>query len=295
MYPKVSVTVITYNQKPFLIECIASILDQGYPNLEIVVGDDGSTDGTREMLLDWHARLPNTFVLRLAERNRGITANNNAVFHACTGEYIAWMGGDDLMLSGKLERQVGWLETHRDAAICYHDLDVFESSTGRSIARFNDPRGPNPPRVGGAEVVVEHGTFMGACSVVTRRSACPPHGFDPRIPTASDWLFWIETALNGRVEYIDEILGRYRRHTQNVTRGWDIGSDQLRTLRIVDERFPHLREHARRYRRRHCWRFAVKCMIARRPLEAPRQLAAWAASLRPASLAVGPTSSSPRS
>ena len=107
--PLVSISIITYNQKDFLRECIESALAQDYPHLEIVVADDGSKDGTHEMLHDYQARYPDKFVLRLAERNQGITANSNAAHFACTGKYIAWMGGDDLLLPGKIRRQVEFM------------------------------------------------------------------------------------------------------------------------------------------------------------------------------------------
>ncbi len=99
--PLVSVAVITYNQKEFLRECIESILAQDYPNLEIVIADDASSDGTQDMLRDYDVQFPDKFVLKLAGRNQGITANSNEAHFACTGKYIAWMGGDDLMLPGK--------------------------------------------------------------------------------------------------------------------------------------------------------------------------------------------------
>lgn len=78
--PLVSVCIITYNQKKFLRECIESVLAQDYPNIEIIVGDDASTDGTQEMLREFETTYPDKFVLRLAKINMGITCNSNAVF-----------------------------------------------------------------------------------------------------------------------------------------------------------------------------------------------------------------------
>ena len=106
--PLVSVAIITYNQKEYLRECIESILEQDYDNIEIVVSDDCSTDGTQEMLKEYDRKYPNKFVLKLSDKNQGITQNSNLAHFACSGKYIAWMGGDDLMLPEKIKKKDLW-------------------------------------------------------------------------------------------------------------------------------------------------------------------------------------------
>lgn len=213
--PLVSVAVVTYNQKDFLRECIESVLAQDYPNLEIVVADDGSTDGTREMLHEYASAGAGRFVLRLSPTNRGITANQNLALSACTGKYISWMAGDDLMLPGKLSKQVQFLEDNPDFSICYHDLDVFESSTGQTIKRYSDV---DKPRNGDVRTLIRYGAFNGAVSNMVRAESQPPHGFDERVSIASDWLYWVECLWSGgKIGYINEVLGRHRRHENNVT------------------------------------------------------------------------------
>jgi len=214
-YPLVSVAIITYNQKQFLQECIDSVLAQDYPNFEIVVADDGSTDGTHEMLKTYEQKFPGKFHLVLSEKNEGITANSNRAHFACRGKYIAWMGGDDLMLPGKIRRQVEFMEAHPDCTICYHDLDVFDSETGKTLYLFSEQ---SKPREGDARVLVRFGTFNGACSTMVRRDKTPKEGFNPTIPVASDWLYWVETLMSGgKICYIGEVLGKYRRHSGNIT------------------------------------------------------------------------------
>ena len=93
---------MTYNQKNYLKECIDSILSQDYENIEIIIADDYSKDGTQDMLKEYNQKYPNKFILKLSERNQGITKNSNLAHFACNGKYIAWMGGDDLMLPSKI-------------------------------------------------------------------------------------------------------------------------------------------------------------------------------------------------
>src|SRR5205085_10493128 len=125
--PLVSVAVVTYNQKDLLKECLESILAQDYSNFEVVVADDGSTDGSQEMARSYAEKSCAPFKLVFAEKNRGITANQNAALRGSSGKYISWIAGDDLMLPGKLSKQVAFLESNPEFVICYHDLDIFDS------------------------------------------------------------------------------------------------------------------------------------------------------------------------
>ncbi|NUY57655.1 glycosyltransferase [Salinivibrio sp. EAGSL] len=213
-YPLVSIAIITYNQKEYLRECIESCLTQDYPNFEIVIADDCSTDGTQAMLREYEVAYPNKFVLRLSEKNQGITPNSNAAHFACSGKYIAWMGGDDLMLPGKLNKQVDFMERNPNCTICYHNLDVFDSETGKTLYFFNNKLKIN----GNVKAAIRYGTFNGACSNMVRAEKTPVHGYNKSLPVASDWLYWVETLSNGgTIDYIDAVLGKYRRHSNNIT------------------------------------------------------------------------------
>ncbi|WP_298448158.1 glycosyltransferase [uncultured Marinobacter sp.] len=214
-FPLVSVAIITYNQKEFLRACLDSVLAQDYPNLEVIIADDASDDGTHDMLYEYETRYPGKIILKLAEINQGITYNSNVAHFACSGKYVAWMGGDDLMLPGKLRKQVEFMESDPDCTICYHDLDVFDSLTNRTLYRFSEK---NTPKEGDVKVAVKYGCFNGACSTMVRRDRTPKKGYNRELPVASDWLYWVEAlSSGGNIRYIDEILGRYRRHAGNVT------------------------------------------------------------------------------
>ncbi len=214
-YPLVSVAIITYNQKEYLKECIESVLEQDYPNIEIVVADDASTDGTQEMLKEYSKKYPNKFVLKLSEKNQGITKNSNLAHFACSGKYVAWMGGDDLMLPGKIRKQVEYMEKHIDCVICHHNLEVFNSDTGELIKYIIDGK---KKLSGDVRDLISEGNMNGACATMVRRNKTPKNGFNKKLPVASDWFYWIECLINGgKICYIDEVLGKYRKHGTNVT------------------------------------------------------------------------------
>lgn len=212
--PLVSVAIIAFNQEDYIGSCLQSVIDQDYRPLEIIVADDCSTDRTRQVLTAFRDRHPDLIRLVLAEENRGITGNSTVAHRACHGKYIAWLGGDDLMCPGKLSAQVELMEANPSVNICYHDLDVFDSDTGLSLRRFS---GLNKPRQGDVRALIRYGTFNGGSSNMVRRT-CAPDGFDSRIPVTSDWLYWIQTLTDGgQIAFIPKVLGRYRRHDDNVT------------------------------------------------------------------------------
>jgi glycosyltransferase involved in cell wall biosynthesis len=216
---KVSIAIITYNQLGFIAEAIHSAANQTYTNFEIVVADDGSTDGTQEIVIDLAQRYPNVIPV-LSSHNCGIAANMNRALKQCTGEYVAWLGGDDLMLPDKLRKQVNFLEMHTNCATCMHDMDIFDSTTGKSLRLRSDIF---DMKSGGIEVMLNTNWFLGRTikylpsSEMVRAEAIPKHGFDERLRYANDWLCDIEILTKGQLGYIPDVLGRYRKHDKQVT------------------------------------------------------------------------------
>ncbi|GAB4223637.1 MAG: hypothetical protein Kow0076_6190 [Francisella sp.] len=218
--PLVSVMIATYNQKDYLKENIDAILlqDYGLENIEIVVADDCSTDGTQNMLLEYKSKYPNNFRLILSDKNQGITKNVNKALFSCSGKYIFVMGGDDLMYQGKISSQVKILEENPDIAICYHDLEVFKIKGGvkKVLYLFSSLA---TPREGKKDVVAKYGCFMGATSVAFKSEYVPNGGYNELLPFASDFLFVYQILEKSgkNIYYINKVLGGYRRHDGNIT------------------------------------------------------------------------------
>lgn len=254
--PLVSIFMPAYNQESLIGEAIESVLNQTYDNWELIIGDDCSTDDTYKIAETYQKRFPHKIKLFRNAENLGITKNCNKVLQRCTGDYIAFTAGDDLFLPDKLEKQVSIMRNNPKCVVCYHDVDVFESNTGITIRYWNVGENSLPPITGKtrtvAEALVCQGTaFMAALSVMVKRSAIPSHGYDERIPVASDWLMWIDVCAcsDGEVKYVPDVLARYRKHENSITfkMRHDI-TDQLVTLGVVEARYPWLRDMARRRR-----------------------------------------------
>lgn len=241
----VSVIIPTYNQKDFVHETIDSVLIQDYKNIEIIITDDGSKDGTTRIIQEYAAKYPDKIVPVLSERNTGIAANLNRGLAKVRGEYIAWLGGDDLMLSGKIRKQVDLLHSRSDAVGCCHDAEVFNSSDGKIFGLFSRlMNGKSGFREGGVELWFDTSYVMLPSAVMIRSEAAPVHGFDERLKYFNDWLFDVEVFRQGKCIPLNEVLGRYRRHEGNVTGSVDarkIGNEEgMIALSILDSRYPEL-------------------------------------------------------
>ena len=238
-YPKVSVFVPTYNQKAFVHEAIESILIQDYPNLEIVVGDDGSVDGTQEILLEYKEKYPELFKLILSPRNEGITANCNKILKECTGEYIALFAGDDIWLPGKILKQVDLMQKNPGASLCVSKVEWFDSKTNKTMHIY--PHGDfNVENMN----IIDIAYYIGCtgASMLVRSNAIPEYGFETSIQMVSDWLLFIEVLRSGDVIFINEALARYRRHGASMSNYPDlVFKEHMQTLFLLESKYEDMR------------------------------------------------------
>lgn len=217
---KVSVLVITYNHEPFLGQALDSVLAQQTDfEVEIVVGEDCSTDGTRAVLCGYARRYPSRLRLLLHERNLGIRENHLAVLAACRGEYVALLEGDDLWpVPHKLQRQVELLDADPAAAGCFANAVVVDAE-GRSV--HPDYLAFMKQRVTGdvvpAESIVPFG-ISPACTICFRRAIAADLPAWYRRDTRHSNLDLL-IALRGAYRFLPDRLGAYRLHGGGVWTG----------------------------------------------------------------------------
>jgi glycosyltransferase involved in cell wall biosynthesis len=209
---KVSVSITAYNHEPYIAQAIEGALAQETDfDFEIVVGDDCSTDGTREVILDLARLHPGRIRPIFPAKNFG--DGGKRIFletiRACRGSYIATMDGDDYWTSPrKLQSQADFLDLHPDCSMCFHDvLKVYEDGS-RPPARYN---GPEQPRFFTLEDMLQR-CLPAACTPLFRREVLdglPDWYLDLRF---GDWPLYILAAQRGPVGYLDEVWGVYRVH-----------------------------------------------------------------------------------
>lgn len=279
--PLVSISVITYNHEEFIGECLDSIIAQDYPNLEIIVADDCSTDKTQDILKAYQTKYKNIELI-LQDKNVGITNNSNSGLFAAikTGaKYIHIFGGDDIMLPGKISKQVKILEEYPEMAFCHHVLDVFDNDSGRTIGTipfrfdritlksilrkireiarceksiYNPQISSKKLKINTQKDGVRIGNIYASPSMLMRASAIPTNGYDVRVPIVSDWLMNIEIMSNGDAIFLDEVLVKYRRHGKNITNivenkdDYRFEIDRMQVLNIVMFKYPMLSRYVKR-------------------------------------------------
>jgi hypothetical protein len=221
--PRVSVVVPCYNAERYLASALESALAQEGVALEVLVADDGSSDGTTEVLARYSDR-----VQVLHQDHRGPSAARNACLQAARGDYVALLDADDRYRPGKLARQAAALDTRPDVGLVYTGWNVID-----------DEGSPLPDQgwsreEGDVRRRLLLGNLAHPVAVMLRRApAIEAGGFDESIQVNEDWDLFLRLALRGmRWTCIDEALSEYRVH----------GGQSHRRVRLVYETRLHILE-----------------------------------------------------
>jgi glycosyltransferase involved in cell wall biosynthesis len=243
--PLVSVAMPAYNMRPYVEHALRSVLQQNYPNLEIIVSDDCSTDGTREWLVEFAAREPRVKLL-LPSQNLGCAPNANLCLRACAGRYVALFSADDLMLPGKITHQVEALERPENAGFvgCVTATECFDSDSGSTLRLIDPVRLLGRNRLELADYLKHGGGPAHPCTWLVRRNVIPEHGFDERFRLAPDMILCCEIAAQGPLLALDAVFTRYRIRREGLSRN-GFGDDLYMVFAVMESRHPEMSGPAR--------------------------------------------------
>jgi glycosyltransferase involved in cell wall biosynthesis len=207
--PRVSVLLITYNHEPYLSEALDSILKQNASFAwELVISEDCSTDRTLEIVHKYSAKHPTAKII-LSDHNLNTNEVSSRAIKICSGEYIAYIDGDDVWLSDqKLQQQVDYLDRNPFCTLCFHDVCVIDKG-GKVLGETWN--GQTAPALIGIDELIGHNSIA-SCSAMFRRSAIGelPKSFD-NVPFG-DWALWVLATRNGMCGYLPEVLAARRKH-----------------------------------------------------------------------------------
>jgi len=215
--PTVSVAVITYNHEQFIAQAIESVLMQETEFVvELVIGEDCSTDGTRRIVQAYAGKYPNVIRALLPERNLGMAMNYEAVWQACRGKYIAWLEGDDYWRTPqKLQKQVALMEAKQHYSMCGTKTQfVTTSSDGaEKDAGVLEPA-VLKPEYDLADFLT--GYPMHTTSMLLRRKFVEFPDWLNGLVMLRDACVFALYAEKGPVGYLSEVVSCYRIHARGI-------------------------------------------------------------------------------
>lgn len=222
--PKVSICVPTYNHERYIAQMLDGALAQKtqFP-IEIVIGDDGSTDGAPAIIQRYADRHPNLIRAFLHPENLGpqtppeFAGRNNviALLKACRGEYVALCEGDDYWTDPfKLQKQVDLLDAHPDYSFCHHNMVVMYED-GAASHPFNDPDQALISTV--SDVLADRWFFATASILYRNYFRTEPFADWHARAAAGDWALVIQLAARGPIGYLPDTMGVYRKHRAGLS------------------------------------------------------------------------------
>ena len=232
---KINVVVTTYNHEKYLAQCLESILSQkGDFQMEVIIGDDASTDNTRQIAEQYQAQYPGTVFLLPPEKNLGITKNLKRCLDACTGEYIAICEGDDYWTDVyKLQKQKDFLDEHADYSMCFCAFVILFEETG-VLELHPDPLYLKQDFLTTEDLIERNSIGNFSCCMYRRQAVA-------RIPRQmyelffADWLFNMACGQFGRIGFIRDWMSVYRKHAHGAWAGKSVIENNKKVIHLIDQ------------------------------------------------------------
>jgi glycosyltransferase involved in cell wall biosynthesis len=204
---KVSIVTISFNQCKFLERAIESILTQDYPDLEYIVVDPGSTDGSRELIQNNKARIAKTIL----EPDKGPSDGLNKGFAAATGDIFGFLNSDDILYPGAVSAAARFFEKHPDVDVVSGHAKIIGPNDEVLRRSYSDRMSPRQYIYGGS-ILIQPSTFF-------RRSAFQKtHGFNLDNRVYWDGELFLEMACAGcKFALSNDIWSGFRLHDESIT------------------------------------------------------------------------------
>lgn len=248
----VSVCVITYNSSKFVLETLDSIYNQTYKNIELIIGDDCSTDNTIEVCKKWieehSARFVRTQIVSTPQ-NMGVAGNLNRSFSVCIGEWIKTIAGDDILLENCITDNVDYVKRNPEAEVVLskmiHYYEFFQLNNIIDRKKIDDSIISFLHKdISEQLYVIVRKNFLPAPTLFVKNGVLSRNGLYNEEFFYEDWPTWITLIENQvKIYYLDKSTVGYRHHKHSLT----ASTQYLFNIRHLDARICVLRKMCYKY------------------------------------------------
>jgi len=244
MKPKISVIMPVLNGERYIGEAIESIVAQTYRDYELIVVNDGSTDGTCEQVNRFAERIPIKIIHHAS--CQGIARSINDGIRASSGEFIAFLDHDDLWFPNFLETQFAYLQAHPDVGMVHSDFQTIDPTGEILEASVSACRGRTRAS-GDVFPNLFMDSFIVGNSVLIRKECFERLGLIDEVLRWGDYHMWLRIARHYKVDYVAKVLTKYRQHPTQQTRDFSgenphDDSVGLKAIRSILELYPEVRQ-----------------------------------------------------
>lgn len=229
----VSAVITTHNRKELLLKAVQSVLNQTYENIECIVVDDASTDGTKDLLVDLIQEKKIKYIYIAPEDSKGGNHARNIGISNSAGEYIAFLDDDDEWMPQKIEKQIEAIKNNADIGFVYCAINRVFIKNGVEYKSQRSNSGGKKEGDLSKEVLIHIITVTS--TILVRRLILDKAGvFDESLKFWQEYEFCIRALQETRAKYVDEVLVKYRvfendsQRLSNKIDGWENTVDSIR-------------------------------------------------------------------
>lgn len=215
-FPLVSVICISYNHQDYVVEALNSVVNQSYPNIELIITDDCSSDKSQQIIKNWLNDYPN--VLFIPNKvNLGNTKTFNNAAKKATGDYFVDLAADDILLENCIQRQIETFINSKfeNTGLVYANIELFDENNNFISIYYDETENPQSGDV--YEMVISRSTKICSVASMIKKEVFETVGYYDENLTYEDLDLWVRASRLYNFEYIPEVLAKKREFSTSLS------------------------------------------------------------------------------
>jgi|GEM_PF-769416 len=246
-FPLISVIIPVYNREKYILQGLNSILEEDYPNKEIVLIDDGSKDSTDAIIKNWIEEHKNQIsVIYKSRENRGMVKTLNELIDRSNGKYIVFFGSDDYLKNNGISKRYEYLRTHPEKLMVVADCNLVDGDNNQTHESALIGIGKVNKKLlltdaGMKKFMILNGYIPGAVLMADKKVYEIMGKYDENLHV-EDWVYYIRVVAKNLLGYVDEVVSAYRLHANNISYSKKVLLNAQDGLKVALETFHEFKE-----------------------------------------------------